>query len=65
MSVSPRAALENSAPRLLREVWALAGLGIFIIALRVIAKVKIRKFGCDDILMVSALVSMSLHFLVF
>jgi hypothetical protein len=58
MSVSPRALLENAGPRLLREVWALTGLAVLTIALRIIAKIKIRKFGSDDILMVAALVSM-------
>jgi hypothetical protein len=62
MSVSPRGPPEDFSPRLLREVWVLTGLAVFIIALRVIAKTKIRKLGCDDMLMVSALVSIPFNF---
>jgi hypothetical protein len=60
MIVLPREALYDVGPRLLREVWALTGVAIFIIALRVAAKIRIRKFGLDDILMVFALVSIFL-----
>lgn len=57
MSLSPRAALYDLGPRLLRDIWTLTGIAIVIVALRVAAKIKIRKFGWDDILMLSALVS--------
>ncbi|KAG0155249.1 dihydroxyacetone kinase [Penicillium digitatum] len=46
----------DRGPRLLREIWALTAIAIVIVALRVIAKIRIRKFDWDDILMVSALV---------
>lgn len=58
MSLSPRAALYDLGPRLLRDIWTLTGIAIVIVTLRVTAKIKIRKFGWDDILMVSALVSL-------
>ncbi|CAG7940026.1 unnamed protein product [Penicillium nalgiovense] len=55
MALSPRAALFDRGPRLLRDIWALTGIAILTVTLRVIAKIRIRKFGWDDILMVSAL----------
>ncbi|KAJ5516867.1 hypothetical protein N7527_008427 [Penicillium freii] len=55
MSLSSRAALYDLGPRLLRDIWTLTSIAIVIVALRVAAKIKIRKFGWDDILMVSAL----------
>lgn len=61
MFMATRAYLEDSGPRLLREIWALTALGILIIVLRIIAKIKIRKFGWDDILMIAALVSLLLQ----
>jgi hypothetical protein len=60
MTILTREALYDMGPRLLREVWALTGVAISIIALRVVAKIRIRKFGLDDVLMVFALVSTSL-----
>lgn len=60
MLVSPRA-LEDSGPRLLREVWALTALGILTVTLRVVAKIKIGKFALDDVLMVLALVSSTFY----
>jgi uncharacterized membrane protein len=62
MALSPRAALFDRGPRLLRDIWALTGIAILIVALRVTAKIRIRKLGWDDILMVSALVSLSTSF---
>ncbi|KAF9243033.1 hypothetical protein DTO013E5_2566 [Penicillium roqueforti] len=50
-----RGDLDDHGPRLLRDIWALTGIAILIVVLRVIAKIKIRKIGWDDILMVSAL----------
>lgn len=44
-------------PHLLRDIWGLTAVGILVVILRVIAKLRIRKFGPDDLLMVSALVS--------
>ncbi|KAJ5393247.1 uncharacterized protein N7487_010888 [Penicillium crustosum] len=54
MVLSSRA-LYDRGPRLLRDIWALTGIAIFTVGLRVAAKLRIRKFGWDDILMVSAL----------
>lgn len=59
MVLSSRA-LYDRGPGLLRDIWALTGIAIFTVALRVAAKLRIRKFGWDDILMVSALVSLSM-----
>lgn len=59
MVLSSRA-LYDRGPRLLRDIWALTGIAIFTVGLRVAAKLRIRKFGWDDILMVSALVSLSM-----
>lgn len=59
MSLSPRNSVYNAGPQLLRDVWGLTAVAILIIILRVIAKLRIGKFGADDILMVSALVSSS------
>lgn len=59
MALSARAAVFDRGPRLLRDIWALTAIAIVTVALRVAAKIRIRKFGWDDILMVSALVSLS------
>ncbi|KAJ5288038.1 hypothetical protein N7478_003724 [Penicillium angulare] len=45
----------DAGPRLLRDVWGVTATAIVIVALRVIAKLRIRKFGPDDILMGFAL----------
>ncbi|KAJ5950913.1 uncharacterized protein N7479_009326 [Penicillium vulpinum] len=63
MDLSPRAATFDCGPRLLRDIWTLTGIAIFIVALRVTAKIRIRKWGWDDILMVSALVSLLVSYL--
>ncbi|CAG7918817.1 unnamed protein product [Penicillium olsonii] len=55
MLVSPRGPPEDTGPRLLREIWALTALGILTVTLRVIAKIRIRKFAWDDVLMILAL----------
>ncbi|KAJ5358873.1 uncharacterized protein N7496_011286 [Penicillium cataractarum] len=55
MSLSPRNSVYNAGPQLLRDVWGLTAVAILIIILRIIAKLRIGKFGADDILMVSAL----------
>ncbi|BDD58943.1 hypothetical protein MAP00_004179 [Monascus purpureus] len=46
----------DAGPRLLRDVWALTAIAIVIMGLRVIAKLRIKKFGWDDVLMIVALV---------
>ncbi|KAJ5185396.1 hypothetical protein N7491_006736 [Penicillium cf. griseofulvum] len=55
MNISPRADIYDCGPRLLRDIWILTGISILIVVLRVIAKIRIRNIGWDDILMVSAL----------
>ncbi|KAJ5158645.1 uncharacterized protein N7500_008296 [Penicillium coprophilum] len=55
MSRSPRAAIFDCGPRLLKDIWTLTGIAILIVALRVAAKIRIRKIGWDDILMVLSL----------
>ncbi|CAG8057346.1 unnamed protein product [Penicillium salamii] len=55
MPVSSRGSPDDSGSRLLREIWALTALSILTVTLRVIAKVRIRKFAWDDILMALAL----------
>ncbi|KAJ6109220.1 hypothetical protein N7486_001454 [Penicillium sp. IBT 16267x] len=47
----------DSGPQLLRDVWALTAVAIFVVVLRFIAKLRVRKFGPDDLLMGFALVS--------
>lgn len=61
MAVTSRGLPDDSGPRLLREIWALTALSILIVTLRVIAKIRIQKFACDDILMTLALVSLPLN----
>lgn len=57
MSLLRRESTYNAAPRLLMDVWGITGVAIVIIMLRIIAKLRIGKFGADDLLMVFALVS--------
>jgi hypothetical protein len=38
-------------------MWAFAGVSIVVMLLRILAKIRIRKLGWDDILMTFALVS--------
>ncbi|KAH8705206.1 hypothetical protein BGW36DRAFT_310701 [Talaromyces proteolyticus] len=45
----------NAGPHLLRDVWAFAGVSILVMILRILAKIRIRKFGWDDILMICSL----------
>jgi uncharacterized membrane protein YkgB len=59
MSLSPRNSVYNAGPQLLRDVWGLTAVAILVLILRIIAKLRIGKFGADDILMISALVSSS------
>lgn len=57
MSLSKGESSYDAGPRLLMDVWGITGVAIVIIILRVIAKLRIGKFGVDDLLMVFALVS--------
>lgn len=59
MSLSPRDSTYNAGPQLLRDIWGLTAVAVVILILRIIAKLRIRKFGADDILMAFALVSIS------
>jgi predicted ferric reductase len=47
---------QNSGPALMKGIWAAMAVAIVIVILRVIAKIKIRHFRVDDILMIVALV---------
>lgn len=47
----------DAGPQLLRDVWGLTAVAIIVVTLRIIAKLRIRKFGLDDSLMGFALVS--------
>lgn len=57
MSLSVRESVYDAGPRLLMDVWGITGVAIVIIALRIIAKLRIGKFGADDLLVVLSLVS--------
>lgn len=46
----------NQGPALVRGIWAAMAIAVVILILRLIAKIKIRHFGVDDILMSLALV---------
>lgn len=59
MPLSRKDPLPNLSTPLLRDVWALTGIAILIVVLRILAKVRIGKLGPDDLLMVFALVSMT------
>ncbi|KAJ5938112.1 hypothetical protein N7454_004454 [Penicillium verhagenii] len=45
----------DSGPQLLRDVWGLTAVAILVVLLRFIAKLRVAKFGPDDILMGFAL----------
>lgn len=60
MSLLLRASVYDAGPQLLRDIWGITSVAILVIILRVVAKLRIGKFGADDVLMVSALVSSSL-----
>ena len=47
----------DAGPHLLRDVWVVTAIGIVVLILRVIAKLRIRKLGWDDALMTLAMVS--------
>jgi hypothetical protein len=47
----------DSGLQLLRDVWALTAVAIVAIFLRFIAKLRVGKFGPDDLIMGFALVS--------
>lgn len=57
MALSRRNSTYDSGPQLLRDVWALTAVAIVILILRITAKLRIGKFGTDDLLMTFALVS--------
>lgn len=61
MSLSARDSSYDAGPRLLRDVWALSAVAILVVILRIIAKLRIGKFGADDLLMAFALVSKPLY----
>ncbi|KAJ5729206.1 uncharacterized protein N7483_003714, partial [Penicillium malachiteum] len=67
MSVASRGSADHDdGPQLLRDVWGLTATAFVIVILRIIAKLRIGKFGPDDLLMGFALVSKSslfYHFL--
>ncbi|KAL2858470.1 hypothetical protein BJY01DRAFT_241804 [Aspergillus pseudoustus] len=46
----------NSGPALMRGIWAGMAVAIVFVVLRVIAKLKIRHFRLDDVLMIAALI---------
>lgn len=45
----------NAGPQLLRGIWAEAGVAVLFVLLRVIAKLRLRQFKLDDIVMILAL----------
>ncbi|KAJ5752600.1 hypothetical protein N7520_009517 [Penicillium odoratum] len=45
----------DSGPHLLRDVWALTAVAILVVILRFVAKLRVGKFGPDDLLMGFAL----------
>jgi hypothetical protein len=53
----------NAGPALMKGIWAGIAVATIIVILRTIAKIRIRHFRLDDILMIAALVhtSSSLH----
>lgn len=55
MALSRRNSTYDSGPQLLRDVWALTAVAIVILILRITAKLRIGKFGTDDLLMTFAL----------
>lgn len=57
LAASTQGSDHNAGPPLLRDIWAFAGVSIFVVLLRILAKIRIRKLGWDDILMTFALVS--------
>ncbi|KAJ5682195.1 hypothetical protein N7462_005360, partial [Penicillium macrosclerotiorum] len=55
MTLSARKSSYDTGSQLLRDVWALTAIGILVLVLRIIAKLRIGKFGPDDMLMTFAL----------
>ncbi|KAJ5724386.1 hypothetical protein N7493_006114 [Penicillium malachiteum] len=56
MSVASRQSADHDdGPQLLRDIWGLTATAIVIVILRIIAKLRIGKFGPDDLLMGFAL----------
>ena len=48
----------NAGPRLLQDVWGLTAMGIVVVGLRVVAKLRINRLKWEDAIMVFALVSL-------
>lgn len=46
----------NAGTKVLATVWALTATAVVVMALRVLAKVKISHFNIDDVVMIIALV---------
>lgn len=63
MDILRRNSPQGDGTELVRDIWALTGVAVVILGLRIAAKLRIAKFGPDDLLMVFALVSRSLLFL--
>ncbi|KAJ5118206.1 hypothetical protein N7448_009920 [Penicillium atrosanguineum] len=55
MSLSTRDSTDDAGPRLLRDVWGFTAVAIMVVILRIVAKLRIEKFGTDDLLMALAL----------
>ncbi|KAF3398286.1 hypothetical protein F1880_005824 [Penicillium rolfsii] len=55
MSISSKDSTYDAGPQLLRDIWGLTAVAIVILILRIVAKLRIRKFGADDILIAFAL----------
>ena len=49
----------NDGPRLLQDIWGLTGLGIVVVGLRIVARLRIHRFKWEDVLMIFALVGIS------
>lgn len=46
----------NAGTNILATVWALTATAVVVMALRVLAKIKISRFNIDDVAMIIALV---------
>jgi hypothetical protein len=46
----------NAGTSVLATAWALTAAAIIVMALRVVAKIKISNFNADDVVMIAALV---------
>lgn len=48
---------ESEGPGIVIFIWVLSGFATLVVMLRIIAKVKIRLFRLDDVVMIATLVS--------